>query len=189
MMARILQNLLGIGKMTVHDDSGDVQTMQVTEGAAGSGFFSRVTDNVKRVTEFGFHSVPPLGSEVVVLRRGGDRSNSIVIATSHRASRPKDLQAGDTALFDERGAIFKLTAAGPVLDAAGLEIVIQNASKITFDCPEVEFTGNVAVAGTLTGDTNGAAVELGALRDAYNAHGHIEVSKGTDTSGKTDHTV
>ncbi len=189
MMRRAIQNLLGIGRASTIDDSGDLQKIQVTEGAAGSGFADRVTDNVPRVTEFVFSSVPPEDAEVLVIRRGGDRAAPLIIATSHRPSRPKGLKPGDAAIYDVRGAIFKFTEEGPVLDCAGLELVIQNASKITFDCPEVEFTGRVKVAQTITGLSAGEAVEIGALRDAYNAHKHTGVTTGTGISGQTDTTV
>ncbi|MFC0683100.1 phage baseplate assembly protein V [Novosphingobium clariflavum] len=201
MIPQFLANLMGIGRATTIDDSGELQLMQVTEGAAGSGFADRVTDNVRRVTEFGFGSVPPIDSEVVMLRRGADRSCSLIMGTSHRPSRPRDLQPGDTIIYDVRGAKVKLSADGIEVDAAGLEIMVSNASKATLDVPDVYLTGNLhvagdidtegdfAAAGAITGLTGGTAIELGALRDAYNDHGHTGISTGTATSGKTDHAV
>lgn len=184
-----LANLIGIGRMTTVDDGGDLQLMQVTEGAAGSGFVDRVLDKVRRVTDFGFSSVPPHGSEVIMIRRGGDRSCSIVIGTSHRPSRPKGLQPGDTAIYDVRGAIIKLTVAGIEVDGAGHEIKVTNASKVTLDAPDVVLTGTLHVAGEITALTGGSAVALGALRDAYNAHHHSGVTTGAGSTGMTDHAV
>ncbi|QSR16075.1 phage baseplate assembly protein V [Novosphingobium sp. KA1] len=201
MIPQFLANLMGIGRATTIDDSGELQLLQVTEGAAGSGFAARVTDKVRRVTEFGFGSVPPIDSEVVMIRRGGDRSCSLVMGTSHRPSRPRDLKPGDTVIYDVRGAKVLLSAEGMEIDAAGLEVTVKNATKATIDVPDVYLTGNLhvagdidtegnfAAAGTITGLTDGASIELGALRDAYNDHGHTGVSTGTATSGKTDHAV
>lgn len=188
-MLRRLANLVGIGRMTTVDDSGEVQHMQVTEGAAGSGFIDRVIDKVRRVTEFGFASVPPVDSEVVMIRRGGDRSCSIVIGTSHRPSRPKDLQQGDVAIYDVRGAIVKLTAAGVEIDGAGLEVKVTNCTKVTLDAPDVVLTGTLHVGGEITGLAGGSAVSLGALRDAYNAHHHTGVTTGSGSSGTTDEPI
>lgn len=179
-------NLVGIGRMTTVDDSGEVQHMQVTEGAAGAGFIDRVIDKVRRITEFGFASVPPVDSEVVMIRRGGDRSCSIVIGTSHRPSRPKDLQPGDVAIYDVRGAIVKLTAAGVEIDGAGLEVKFTNCPSVTLNAPDVVMTGTLHVDGEITGLAGGATVSLGALRDAYNAHHHTGVTTGGGSSGATD---
>lgn len=184
-----IANLIGIGRATLVDDSGEVQLVQVTEGAAGNGFADRVIDKVRRVSEFGFASVPPLESEVLILRRLGQRARSIVIGTSHRASRQKDLKPGDAGIYDVRGAKVMLTANGLVIDCAGLPAVIQNATTVT-----LKASGKVRVeADTLecTGDVvsraDGTKVSLSALRDAYAAHKHTAVQVGTGVSGLTDH--
>ncbi len=195
MMSRI-HSLFGIGSVTLADDSGDLQLVQITEGTAGKGIGARIMDRVRRVTEYGFFSVPPLGSEALIARRSGERTQSMVIATNHRASRPRGKKPGDAGVYNGvTGAIVELTADGLVIDCAGLPAVIRNAStitlqatgKITLDAPTVECTGNFRADALLTGD--GTPIELGALRDAYNAHRHTGVSTGSGTSGTTDHAV
>ena len=190
-----LRNLFGIGSVTLADDTGDMQTLQVTERTAGHGIADRIMDKVRRVAEFGFASVPPIGSEALVARRNGERSQSMVIGTNHRASRPRNLQPGDTCLYDVRGAKVQLTENGLLIDCAGLPAVLQNCptvtvtatEKILLDAPLTECTGNFKTDKLLTGD--GTPIELGALRDAYNAHKHGGVSTGSGSSGTTDHTV
>ena len=190
-----LRNLFGIGSVTLTDDTGDMQMLQVTERTAGHGIADRIMDKVRRVAEFGFASVPPIGSEALVARRNGERSQSMVIGTNHRASRPRNLQPGDTCLYDVRGAKVQLTENGLLIDCAGLPAVLQNCptvtvtatEKILLDAPLTECTGNFKADKLLTGD--GTPIELGALRDAYNAHKHTGVSTGSGTSGGTDHTV
>lgn len=173
-------NFVGVGRATLIDDTGELQLVQVTEGAAGDGFADRITDKVRRVAEFGFASVPPIGAEVLMLRRSGDRSRSMVIGTSHRPSRPKSLQPGDTVLYDVRGIKIALTAAGVTVNAAGLEVLITDASKVRCTC-DIETTGDVRCR------ADGQAVSLGALHDAYNAHHHSGVQAGTALTGTTDH--
>ena len=188
MMSQIL-NLIGIGRATVVDDSGDVQLLQVTEGATGVGGQDLVTDKVPRVAEFGFASVPPLGSVVTMLRRGGERARSFVIGSSHSPSRPRDLKPGDSGIYDVRGAKVMLTADGLVIDCAGLPTVIENASSITLkaetrvriETPIVECTGDIVSR------VDGTQVSLNDLFDAYNAHKHSGVQTGTGVSGLTDH--
>ncbi len=181
-----LTNLIGIGHATLIDDREELQRVQVTERAFGNGFADRVTDRVRRITEFGFASVPPLNSEVLMLRRGADRALSTIIGTSHRPSRPRNLKPGDTGIYDVRGARVMLTEDGLVIDCAGLPAVIRNASKLTIDVPEVEMTGALKVAGEITALTGGAPVGVGALRDKYNAHKHTGVAAGGASSGTTD---
>lgn len=183
-MNRGLENLVGLGVVSDVDDSGEVQQLQVTERAAGSGFIDRVLDRISRLFAFGFTSVAPLGSDVLMLRRGGDRNCSMAIATSHRASRPKGLQPGDSAMYDVRGIIIKMTADGLEISAAGLPIIIHNASKLTLDVPEVECTGTLKAAGEITALTDGAEAALGALRDTYNDHDHGGIVRGSARSDK-----
>lgn len=176
---KLISNLIGIGRVTLADDSGDVQQLQVTEGAVGRGFADRVVDKVARVIEFGFASVPPLNSEALMLRRSGDRSKSVVIGTNHRPSRPKGLKPGDTVLYDVRGAKVQLTADGMLIDCAGLAAIVQNFASLTVK-------GDLHVTGDVVSRSAATAVSLNGLRDAYAAHKHVGVQTGTGVSGLTD---
>ncbi|MDH4745817.1 phage baseplate assembly protein [Sphingomonas sp. CBMAI 2297] len=169
-MARLLA-LVGVGRATLTDDSKEVQLVQLTEGFVGTGGANRITDKVPRVMEFGFTSTLPEGSEIVVIRGNGERSRSIAIASQHRDSRPTDLKAGDTAIYDVRGRIMKLTADGIEIDAAGGPVTIKNASKVRCEC-DVETTGDVISR------ADGTKVSLNKLYDAYNAHTHPPAAKG-----------
>jgi phage baseplate assembly protein V len=181
-MTHFASNIVGAGRVTAADDSGQVQQLQVTEAASGSGFIDRVLDKVTRIFEFGFTSVPPLGSEVLTLRRRGDRTLTLVIGTSHRPSRPTGLQPGDSAQYDARGAIIKLTAAGLTIDCAGLACVIQNASS-------VHIKGDLIVDGEITGLNASSALALSTVRTKFDAHGHTGVSTGGGTSGTPNQTL
>lgn len=174
-MMRAIANLVGIGRVTLADDSGELQTVQVTEGAAGSGFTDRIIDKVRRVMEFGFTSVPPLGAEALMLRRSGERSRSIVIGTSHRPSRLNGLQPGDTAIYDVRGAKVQMTSDGLLIDCAGLPAVVRNFTALTVQ-------GDLHVTGDVVSRSAGTPVSLNGLRGAYNLHKH-------GTTPITDHLV
>ena len=103
MIGRIL-NLLRLGRVTALDDSGPVQRLQVTEAGPGPDGTPAVIDNVPMLGLFGLASSPPLKSDILVLRLFGGRTLSIAVATNHQPSRLRGLQAGDAALYDERGA-------------------------------------------------------------------------------------
>jgi phage baseplate assembly protein V len=180
-MIERIRTWLGIGRATLADDTGELQTLQVTEGAVGNGIGDRITDAVRRVAEYGFFSVPPIGSEVVMLYRGGDRSKPLVVATSHRPSRPRGRKPGDAGIYNGvTGAIVSLTGDGLDIDAAGLPITVRNYAKATFE-------GDVYATGDVFG--RDGAVSLNTLHDAYAAHRHDGVAAGGAVTGATDHPV
>lgn len=194
-MRHVINALLRVARVKLVDDTGPIQRLQIDEGDLGGFGGRRVIDKVPHFLQFGFASSPPLDSEVMLAAPAGDRTQTIAMGTNHQPSRQKNLQPGDACLYDVRGQYVRLTAAGLEIDCAGLPAVIRNCptvtitatEKITLDAPNVECTGNFKADALLTAD--GTPVELGALRDAYNAHKHSNVSTGTGTSGTTDHTV
>lgn len=190
-MKRFLYNLFGVGHVTMVDDDGELQLVQLTERAAGSGFKDRITDKVRRVMEFGFTSVPPVDSEILVLGLLGDRSGRVAIASSHRPSRIKGLKPGDVAIYDVRGAKIVLTEDGLQIDCAGFEAVIENCTTLTIkanDKVRIE-ADRVEVTGDIVSRADGTSVSLNALRDAYHAHKHGGVQTGSGMTGLTDHDV
>ena len=57
------------------------------------------TDDVERFQNYGHTSVPPAGSEAIVLGIGGARAGLVAIAVEDKSVRPKDLEAGDNCLY------------------------------------------------------------------------------------------
>ena len=159
-VARLL-HLVSAGRITVVDDTGAIQKLQVQErpGADGS---KAVADGVLRVAQFGIASSPPIGSEVVLVRLWGNRTLTLAIATNHQPSRLKNLQAGDSSVYYQRGAYLWFQYGQQVLDAAGGDVVVQNAAQVTIkatqvllvDAPTLNCTGDVVA------DCNGAPVSL-----------------------------
>lgn len=140
-MIRRIVNMIKIGRVRLIDDTDVVQRMQIDEGPIGpSSGVRRLLDKVISVKHFGFVSSPPLGSEVIVIRQGGHGSLPIVVATNHQPSRHRNLEPGDAGIHDVRGAYVLLLPAGPVIDAAGGDVTIQNARNIS-----VTGTGTVTV--------------------------------------------
>lgn len=190
-MRDFILNLFGIGHATMIDDDGEVQKLQLTEKAAGSGFKDRITDKVRRVMEFGFTSVPPIDSEVLVIGLLGDRSGRVAIASNHRPSRIKGLKPGDVALYDVRGAKITFTEDGLLIDCAGLPATIQNTTTLTIKAStkvRIEAT-KLEVTGDVVSRADGTPVSLNGLRDAYHAHKHTGVQTGSGSTGVTDHDV
>jgi phage baseplate assembly protein V len=121
---RRVMNTIACSRISLVDDGGAVQRAQILTGAA------EIKDATPRLAEFGFASSPPRGSDAVVVFIGGDRSNGCIIATGHQASRLRGLAAGDAAIYDVRGITIRLTAAGIVIDGAGLPVTVNNVPQV-----------------------------------------------------------
>lgn len=79
--------------------SGDpIQKTQV------SGLADETLQDVELMQDFGFTSVPPAGTEAVIIPIGGKTTHGIVIATEHSSFRVKGLADGEVAVYDESGS-------------------------------------------------------------------------------------
>lgn len=145
-----LLSLARVGRVTLVADDQPAQAAQVVLSAAETG-------NAVRLAEYGFTSVPPEGSDCVVLALGGNPDNGLVIvATGHKASRMTGLQPGDVALYDNRGQSVVLGPSGIAINAPmGLTII-----------GDTVFSGTVAANGKRIDET----------------HHHVPDSRG-DTQG------
>lgn len=149
--------VIGRGRVTYTDDTGSVQMLQIKLNQ------DQIRDNTPRLAEFGFTSVPPAGSDVSVVFIAGDRSNGVVVATGHQASRLKNLQVGEVAIYDDQGQSVYLTRAGIVINGAGLPITIN---------------GNITLNGSLTATGD---VIAGGKSLEHHVHGGITPG-GSNTS-------
>lgn len=82
-------------------------------------------DDVELFESYGFTSVPPGGSEGLVLRVGGERANSIAICFGDRNSRFSDLAAGEVAVYNSAGCSVVLRADGNIEVTPGDGGVVQ----------------------------------------------------------------
>ena len=150
-MARIRRVCLGSIIRRV-DDSGPLQQMQV-ESLGHS-----VYDNVEKFGQFGFTSNPPLGSDAIIIERCGKH---IILGVGDRKYRIKNLESGDTAIYDIRGQIVKLNADGITINDAfgnsvitndsGINITDKNGNNITMESGGINLNGVVITQnGTMT---------------------------------------
>jgi phage baseplate assembly protein V len=171
--------LFGRGRATFVDDSGPVQTMQVTMSDI------ETLDNRIRVAEFGFSSNPPIGSDVLALHVGGDRSAGAVIGTNHQPSRPRGLAPGESMLYSQDGKYVYITAAGGlVVFANGQNVVVNGAADITMNCSgnfTVNCGGNFNVN---AGGNFSATAPSGSTFDTplLSATGDIQDKSGTNSN-------
>jgi phage baseplate assembly protein V len=110
-------------------------------------------DNVERFQNYGHSSVPPVGSEAVVLGLCGARAGLVAIAVEDKSVRPKNLEEGDSCLYHLEGHRIILRKNG-VLEFTAKTVIINASEKFTIISPDTEIQGPLHVAGALSSDTD-----------------------------------
>ncbi|VWC79169.1 baseplate assembly protein [Burkholderia aenigmatica] len=123
-----VRSLFGRGRITLVDDTGPVQLVQVRMNGL------EVPTGRYRVPEFGFSSNPPVGSDALALHVAGDRSAGAVVGTNHQTSRPRGLAPGESILYSEDGKSVYLKNGSIVVEAKGQDVVVNDAANVTWTC-------------------------------------------------------
>lgn len=110
-------------------------------------------DDVERFQNYGHTSVPPAGSEAIVLGIGGARAGLVAIAVEDKSVRPKDLEAGDNCLYHLEGHRIILRKDG-LLELEAKTVIINASEKLTMMSPDTEIQGPLHVTGEITSDTD-----------------------------------
>ncbi|SHG64431.1 phage baseplate assembly protein V [Pantoea sesami] len=96
-------------------------------------------DDVERFQNYGFSSVPPVGSEAIVLAVGGQRENLVAIAVEDKRCRPKGMEPGDVRMYHQDGQSSITLRAGGVIEIAGKRLqmdadaIEMNANTLSFN--------------------------------------------------------
>jgi phage baseplate assembly protein V len=193
-MYRRIMLMVGRGRIKTSRDDGAAQMHQVRFNAL------ETTDNIPRLGEYGFNSMPPADSDAVLLFAGGNRINGIIIATGNQTFRMRSLKPGEVSISDNLGQSVYLTQAGIVVNGGGLPVMVTNTPEITLDSPKIHATGDMTVDGDLTvlkdalvdgnivaaGDiSDHTGKSMAAMRDVYNGHGHAVTGIQTGNSSVT----
>ena len=174
-----MRMLVGRGRITTSNDSGNVQTHQVNVSPMETG------DARQRIAEFGFSSMPPVGSDALLLFMTGDRTTGLVIGTAHQASRPRGLNAGETIIYSVDGKHvliandhIEVKANGqPVSVTGATTCTIQASTEVYIDTPILKCTGDIIDNCNTQGNT------AASMRAIFNGHNH-EV-KNVQSGGST----
>jgi phage baseplate assembly protein V len=178
-LANRLRMLVGRGRLTASNDSGPVQTQQVKMSPLETG------DNRLRIAEFGFTSMPPIGSDAVVLFISGDRSAGVVIGTAHQSSRPRNLKSGETKIYSVDGKHVYLAGDHIEINANGQPVTVNNASTVTINA-STSITCNTPVlkcTGDIVDNCNTNTRTMAGMRQVANSHTHNVTS--VQTGGST----
>lgn len=177
-----------MAKVTTLSDGGAVQSLQTQTPMEVKG-------DTPRLTEFGFSSGLPVGADVVVLCPNGDRSNALVIASGHAASRHNGLNPGETVIFNQWGQYIKLTEDGIEVQANGKTVDVKQATQVIIEASEGATVKGpfLKCTGDIIDNCDSNTSTLKQLREAFNQHTHgvKGVKSGGDevTSEKTGEPV
>lgn len=143
-----LANLVVRGLIRVVDDSKKLQIVQL------SMLEDEVRDDVERVQNYGFTSVPKAGAEAIAVCVGGRREHALAIVVDDRRYRIRNLTSGEVAVYNHTGAKIVFKANGDI------EVTPQSGQKL-------KVLGSVDVTGTLT-----ATVDVVAAGKSLHNHTH-----------------
>lgn len=135
-----LRLIVGRAKINRVNDKPKLQRLQV------SALADEVRDDVPRMQNFGHTGNPMPGCQVIVVSVGGSRDAMVAIAVDDPATRPTDLQPGETATYNAHGVKFTYNKdRDAILECRRL--IVYADQKILFDTPLAEFTGDVLIQG------------------------------------------
>lgn len=142
-LATRIANMVSRAVVTRVDDATKVQAVQLDLLA------EETRDDVERVQNYGFTSVPLEGAEAVVLFVGGRRDHGLVVAVDDRRYRMKGLESGEVAIYTDEG--------DSVVIRRGGIVEVTAATKVVLSAPTVELAGSadaVALASKVATDLN-----------------------------------
>ena len=124
------------------NDSGDLQTMQV------EGFIGELRGNADRMGEWGLASNPPLNSQLLGIALGGNRGRIVVLGVEDRATRPRDLEAGEVVLYTIAGRSISLKPDGSVeIEGTSIDSAASAANDLSGATVSIDATGTVTITG------------------------------------------
>lgn len=163
-----VQLMIGRAILVAINDGDPLQTAQAQLLA------DEVHDDVERIQEYGYTSVPHDGAEAVIACVGGNRDHGLIIAVDDRRYRLTGLDKGEVAIYDDQGQKVHLTRSGIIVDGGGNNVTITNAPKVRIES-ELEVTGQIKDMCDSSGKT------MSDMRGVFNGHTHID-SRGGDTT-------
>lgn len=153
---RRVQAAVAPGRIFLTDDTDGVQTAQMRTGPG------ELVDGVPVLQHFGFASRAPDDTLAVAIFAGGDRGQGVIVGTNHPASRLKNLEKGEAALYDDQGRWIWIKRDTIEIEAGGKDVEIKGAgvvkvvaeTKVRLETPTLEVTGDISCDGTVTGATD-----------------------------------
>lgn len=160
---------LAVGRAILRsvNDSAKRQLVQI-EALKGE-----VKDNVERVQEYGFTSVPLPGAQAVFVCVGGNRDHPVVIAADDPRHRVKGLKSGEVAIYTDEGDTILLKR-GNEIEITTTKLTVKAAEAVRMETPILEVTGHII------DQAGSGGFSMAAMRSIYNGHTHTETQGTTN---------
>ena len=161
-MRRRIGLLLSRGLGWMSDSSTPLQTLQI-ELLKGE-----VLDGIEHLEPYGFTARPLAGYHPLAASLGGNRDHTVVLVTTDRRYRKKDLATGEVALYTDEGDYILLkrgriveVVAGAKMKVTAPDVEVIASTKVMLTTPLVECSTDLKVNGTAT--VIGAIIGQGGL--------------------------
>ncbi|WP_418114565.1 phage baseplate assembly protein V [Vibrio scophthalmi] len=148
-LRRAVANMITRGVALAIKDEVARQVIQVRT------VYGDVLDDVPRMQQYGFSSVPPENCDVLIAELNGNSSHRVVLCAEDKDVRLKGGKRGDSALYHLEGHYFRLTENG-VLEAIGDELTVTvkriklvATEEVIVDTPKATFTQDVEIGKNL----------------------------------------
>ena len=179
------------GVLNLIKSADEIQKTQV------SALADETLQDVEFMQQFGFTSVPPAGTQAVIIPVGGRTTHGIVIATENGAYRIKALKDGEVAIYDQSGSSITLKQGRIIeVDCDQFNVncktyQVTAATSAKFDTPTLETSQVLTAQGQINGN-GGMAVQGGNVTQtggdltsngvSLQNHTHLEQGDGKETS-------
>lgn len=130
------------------------------EGLAGESVSGELMQH------YGFSSGPLPGAEFLAIPVGGNSRHTVVVASEDGRYRVV-VKDGEVALYTDEGDYIHMKR-GRLIEIETDTLVVKAKTKVRFETPLIEQTGDIKADGEITDHTRSMQDD----RELYNAHGH-----------------
>lgn len=156
--ARKISNLFSRGVVTRTTSTTKTQKLQMSMMADES------RDDIEHPQEYGHASVPLEGAETIAGFYGGNKDHGSVLRVFDKRYHPRDLEPGESCIYNHEGTRVNLRNGGIVEIIAGTEV--------TITVPKLTISGDLEVHGNITDNKGSNTRTVKGMRDVYNVHTH-----------------
>jgi phage baseplate assembly protein V len=164
--------MVGRAILAAVNDAGAIQTAQADCLA------DETHDDVERIQQYGFTSVPLAGAEAVLVFPAGNRDHGLIIAVDDRRYRLKALSAGEVALYTDEGDNVTLKR-GHIVEINTHTMRINATTKVELNTPLVTTTGEIKADLDVTDHQATTPKTMAGMRTVYNSHTHSDPQGGS----------